>query len=102
MPATAERTSGQRLADCPLVNRLHHDTFPTWIRFNGTVYGLTEFIRPVGENERGAYADSGYTNGNLRVWRITDTPDGVSGRTILIKLDDSPTGQLFERLPDCS
>jgi hypothetical protein len=34
--------SGEQLAGCPALNGLYHDVFPTWVRYNGRVYGLTE------------------------------------------------------------
>ena len=39
--------SGQRLDGCPPVNILHDDAFPTWIRFQGAIFGLANARRPV-------------------------------------------------------
>jgi hypothetical protein len=94
-------TSGQRLADCPQVNDLHDDSFPTWIRFQGSVYGLTDTIRPYGFTSNDEYPDTGYRLGSLRLHRIANTPDGVAGDSVLIKIDTSAVGQVFGRLPDC-
>jgi hypothetical protein len=95
-------TSGQRLADCPVVNALHDDTFPTWIRYGGHVYRSTGTIRPVGSDPTGDYPSTGYALGSLRLLRIGNTPDGRAGTVILLKLVDVPVGQVFELTPDCS
>jgi hypothetical protein len=94
-------SSGQRLADCPVVNGLHDDVFPTWIRFGGSVYGLTDLIRPVGSAPTADYPDTGYRLGSLRLHRIANTPDGQAGQIVLIKLESSAVGQVFELRPDC-
>ena len=95
-------TSGQRLAGCPLVNNLHDDVFPTWIRFEGSIYRNTGYIRPVGFEPHEAYPETGYALGDLRIHRILNTPDGQAGRNILLKRESVPTGQLFLITPDCS
>jgi hypothetical protein len=94
--------SGQRLTDCPLVNALHDDTFPTWVRFEGKVYRLTGTIRPVGSGPTPDYPATGHELGLLRLHRVTNTPAGLSGEIILLKLADAPVGQVFELTPDCS
>lgn len=97
----ASVASGQRLADCPQVNSLHDDIFPTWIRFEGSVYGITDAIRPFGFTPTDSYPDTGYKLGSLRLHRIANTPDGLAGQIVLVKIDSSPVGQVFEVLPDC-
>lgn len=97
----ASVTSGQRLADCPVVNELHDDTFPTWVRFEGRVYRLTDSVRPVGSDPTGDFPLTGYALGDLRLLRIANTPDGKAGKTMLIKLVDVPAGQLYEATPEC-
>jgi hypothetical protein len=94
-------TSGQRLADCPVVNALHDDTFPTWIRYSGQVYRSTGTIRPVGTDPTGDYPPTGYALGGLRLLRVANTPDGQAGRIIVLKLVDVPVGQVFEVTPEC-
>jgi hypothetical protein len=95
-------TSGQRLADCPVVNSLHDETFPTWIRFNGQVYRSTGAIRPVGAEPTADFPATGYSLGGLRLLRVANTPDGRAGKIIVLKLVDVAVGQLFELTPDCS
>lgn len=98
----ASVTSGQRLADCPVVNSLHDDTFPTWIRYGGQVYRSTGSIRPVGTDPTNDYPSTGYQLGELRLLRVANTPDGRAGKIIVLKLVDVPVGQVFELTPDCS
>jgi hypothetical protein len=94
-------TSGQRLANCPVANDLHDDTFPTWIRFQGHVYVLTERIRPVGNTPTPDYPMAPYQLGDLRLHTIANTADGREGKLILLRLASAATGQVFELNPDC-
>jgi hypothetical protein len=93
--------SGQRLADCPLVNALHDDTFPTWVRFEAKVYRLTGVARPVGSRPTPDYPATGYELGQLRLHRIANTPDGLAGQIVLLKLADAGVGQVFELTEGC-
>ena len=95
-------TSGQRLADCPVANALHDNTFPTWIRYGGRVFVASGGIRPVGNTPTPDYPMTPYRLGELRLHTIANTPDGVAGKVVLVKLADVPTGQVFELNPDCS
>ncbi len=94
-------TSGQRLADCPVVNALHDDVFPTWVRFEGKIYRNTGSIRPIGSDPTGDYPVTAYTLGDLRLLRVGNTPDGQAGKVIVLKLVDVLVGQSFEVIPEC-
>jgi hypothetical protein len=94
--------SGQRLADCPLVNELHDDVFPTWISYHASIYRATGLNRPVGTDPEPAYHDTGYRLGSLHLLDIRNTPDGLDGTTVLLKLNDVPIGQVFLKTPDCA
>ena len=98
----ASVTSGQRLADCPLANDQHDDTFPTWVRYAGHVFILSGRVRPVGNAPTPDYPATPYQLGVLRLHTVTNTPDGREGRIILLKLADSAVGQVFDLSPDCS
>ena len=93
--------SGQRLTDCPLVNNLHDDIFPTWVRYKGKVYRLTDRIRPVGMGPTPDYPPTSYELGPLRLHEIRNTPEGLAGDIVLVKLADGVVGQVFEVTPDC-
>jgi hypothetical protein len=97
----ASVASGQRLADCPVANALHDDTFPTWIRYAGHVYILTGRIRPTGVAPTPDYPLTPYQLGELRLQTIANTPDGREGKVILLRLADAPVGQVFELNTDC-
>ena len=95
--------SGQRLADCASVNVLHSDAYPTWLRFEGRIYRMEDARRPVGELEDASgYAATGYTNGPLQLLRITNTPEGRGGLTMLIYDPRSLVGELYRLEPDCA
>ena len=53
--------SGQRLDGCPPVNILHDDAFPTWIRFQGSIFVLANARRPVAA----VTAENGYRGDRL-------------------------------------
>ena len=58
-------TSGQRLADCPLVGQVSDQVFPNWIRFEGKVYLLTDSIRPMGFQVDSDFPATGYSLGQM-------------------------------------
>jgi hypothetical protein len=97
----ASVTSGQRLADCPLIS-VRNDIFPSWIRFDGMIYRLTETIRPMGFEPDADFPATGYTLGSMTLYRIANTPDGQSGKIMVVKLDTSAVGQIYRATPDCS
>ena len=72
-------TSGQRLEDCPLVGTVRDDIFPSWIRFDGKVYRLTDTIRPMGFEPDPDFPATGYTLGSMALFRVVNTPEGQSG-----------------------
>ena len=95
-------TSGQRLADCPLVGRVHDDVFPNWIRFEGKVYVLTDSIRPMGFEVDPDFPATGYSLGSMALFRIASTPDGQAGQTMAVRLATSAVGQVYRIAPDCA
>ncbi len=95
-------TSGQRLAGCRIVNVEYDDVYPTWVRFGGAIYRGTGLSRPFGSNSDGAYAFSGYRLGELELFRITNTPDGRAGKSVLLKFASTDVGDLFLLTPECS
>lgn len=95
-------TSGQKLADCPLAGTVRDDLFPSWIRFDGKVYLLTNTIRPMGFEPDADFPGTGYSHGSMTLFRVASTPDGLAGRIIVVKLDTSAVGQVFRLTPDCT
>ena len=98
----ASVTSGQRLADCPLVGSVRDDVFPSWIRFDGKVYRLTDTIRPMGFAADPDFPATGYSLGSMALFRALNTPEGQSGTIVLVKLETSAVGRVFRATPDCS
>lgn len=94
--------SGQRLEGCALVGSVRDDTFPNWIRFEGTVYRLTNTIRPMGFEPDDDFPRTGYALGSMTLFRTVTTPEGMSGAIMLVKLDNAPVGRVYRATPDCS
>ena len=95
-------TSGQRLANCPQVGLVRDDLFPCWIRFDGAVYALTASNRPMGFKADPDFPWTGYRLDQMALYRTLNTPDGVAGRIVLVKLDPSPVGRVYRQAPDCT
>jgi hypothetical protein len=98
---TAAVVSGQRLAGCDIANAGYDEAFPRWIRFDGAVFVTTGLSQPTGYGENPSYPATGYTLGNLELLRLAVTPDGKAGRTILVRLSESPVAQLYALRPEC-
>ena len=94
-------TSGQRLADCPLAGAVHDDLFPSWIRFDGKVFLLTDTIRPMGFKPDADFPATGYSLDSMTLFRIAGTPDGQAGLTMAVKLSNSAVGQVYRLNADC-
>lgn len=95
-------SSGQRLADCPLVGTVTDDLFPSWIRFGGMVFRLTDSNRPLGFQPGPDTPATDYSLGAMRLFWIANTPEGVAGQIMVIKLDGVAVGRLYRLTPDCS
>lgn len=95
-------SSGQLLADCPLVGGVRDNLFASWLRFDGKVYLLTDTIRPMGFEPDADFPATGYRLGQMALYRVINTPDGKEGRIVLIKLDTSAVGRVYRLTPDCT
>jgi hypothetical protein len=95
-------SSGQRLADCPLVGSVRDDLFPNWIRFSGVVYRLTDTIRPMGFQADPDFPSTGYSLGSMTLYRVLNTPEGQSGDIVAVKLHNSAVGRVYRATRDCS
>jgi len=94
--------SGVRLADCPSVDRIRVEDFPSWVRFEGSIYRYTGDKRPYVGPETPGFVQTPYTNGSMRLVLIENTPDGKARDTILIWLQDALAGIEYARVPECS
>jgi hypothetical protein len=95
-------SSGQRLADCPLVGSVRDDLFPSWIRFSAVVYRLTDTIKPMGFQADPDLPSTGYSLGSMTLYRVLNTPEGQAGDIVLVKLDTSAVGRVYRATRDCS
>lgn len=94
--------SGLRLAGCPDIIFREDVYFPAWIRFEGGVFRWTDSGAPVGPNSIGkSYLETGYTLGDLELFRIANSIDGQEGRRIMIRQGESPVGAIYV-VTDCT
>jgi hypothetical protein len=94
--------SGVRLADCPIVDRIRVEDFPSWVLFEGSIYRYTGDKRPYLGPETPGFTQTPYTSGAMRLALIENTPDGQARDTILIWLQDALAGIEYARVPECS
>lgn len=94
--------SGVRLADCPVIDSIRVDDFPSWVTYGGSVYRYTGWKRPFIGPQTTGYTLTPYTNGAMHLVTIENTPDGVARDTILIWLQGALAGIEYARTPDCS
>jgi hypothetical protein len=98
----ASVTSGQRLEGCAQVGSVRDGIFPSWIRFEDIIYRLTETNRPMGFEPDAAFPQTGYALGSMELYRIANTPDGLAGTIVAVKLDNNAVGRVYRATPDCS
>lgn len=99
---TATVQSGVRLADCPIVDVIRVEGFPSWVTFEGSVYRYTGLRRPYVGPETPGYTTTGYTNGAMELVLIESTPAGRSRDAIMIWLDGALAGIEYARTPECA
>ncbi|MGK2851087.1 MAG: hypothetical protein ACSLFN_09285 [Candidatus Limnocylindrales bacterium] len=93
--------SGLRLDGCPAVSFQEDVYFPSWVRFEGKVFSWTDSGSPIGPNSLGsAYVPSGYTLGDLQLFRVTNSLEGREGRQIMLRQGTSPVGANYV-VADC-
>jgi hypothetical protein len=96
--------SGQRLDGCAPVNILHDDAFPTWIRFQGSIFALANARRPVAAvTAENGYEATGYTNDARLLLRMLDPSTGaVRPDQMLVYDPRANTGELYRLMAECS
>jgi len=97
--------SGQRLAGCDAANRQHDDLFPTWVRFQGVVYVLTDRRRPViGNSEPGRtqFVETGYSQERIRILLPAAPVAGQPPDDLLLVVPPAFAGRIFDADPSCA
>jgi hypothetical protein len=98
--ATVE--SGQHLAGCPALDARSDVYFPTWIRFEGKVFGWANASYPIGNvSIPTSFAPTDYVHDDLRIYRVRSTPEGRNGAVILVRQGEAPAGALYRLEPGC-
>jgi Zn ribbon nucleic-acid-binding protein len=94
--------SGVRLADCPVVDRIRVDEFPSWVSYQGSVYRFTGLKRPYVGPQTEGYTMTPYVNGLLHLVLIENTPAGLARDTVLVWTETASAGVDYARAADCS
>jgi hypothetical protein len=94
--------SGVRLADCPSVDRIRVEDFPSWVQFEGSIYRYTGDMRPYLGPETPGFTQTPYSSEAMRLALIENTPDGRARDTILVWLQGALAGIEYARVPECS
>ncbi len=97
--------SGQRLAGCSDANAQHDDLLPTWVRYRGTVYVMTDRRRPAGgagQPGQTGYPESGYSLGIVRILLLEDVPPHIPPPELLLITPGSYAATIYMPDPDCS
>jgi hypothetical protein len=95
--------SGQVLQGCPIVNTIDNPVFPSWVRWNGSIYRYSGWKRPfMGIDRTAGFSESGYRTGDLHLYLIDNTPDGKSRDTVLLWFEGGIAGVEYARTPDCT
>jgi hypothetical protein len=94
--------SGQRLDGCSGAAFREDVYFPNWIRFEGQTFLWADRNLPIGPNSVGeAYLETGYTLGELQLYRVANTIEGRAGAELMIRQGGSPAGAIYA-LADCA
>lgn len=94
--------SGVVLADCPIVEAIRVDDFPSWVTYGGALYRYDAWRRPYLGPDTEGFTQTPYENGSLRLVLIDNTPDGQARDTILLWLTDALAGVEYARTPECA
>ena len=94
--------SGTKLTDCSEVELVRDEAFPSWIRYRGAIYRLTNSTWPfVGPGITTGYHDSGYALGSIHLILIDNSPEGRSLDTIMLWIKNGIAGREMDRVTDC-
>jgi hypothetical protein len=97
--------SGQQLAGCAALNAVAQDLdFPNWVRYGGRVYLITGDTRPIIDSEVGtgnSFGPTPYRDGDLELYVINATPQGLARETILLRSHGQLAGELYQYDATC-
>ena len=100
---TAGVESGQRLQSCPQLTRREDPTFPNWIRYDGRIFERAVVGLPMGESNIGdEYLDTGYANGDMRLYDVLYEGLGPLGSRIIVRKGEAPAGEVYRLVEGCS
>ena len=93
--------SGLRLGGCADIVFQEDVYFPSWVRFEGKVFRWADQLTPIGPNSVGeSFLDTGYTNGDLRLYTVENSPEGRAGNLVMLRQAEAPAGAIYV-IADC-
>jgi hypothetical protein len=93
--------SGLRLDGCPDIVFRENVYFPSWVRFEGKLFRWADSLTPIGPNSvPTSFEETGYVNGDLRLYRVHNNPEGRAGNQVMIRQGDAPAGAIYV-IADC-
>lgn len=97
--------SGQRLDGCAATQGIVHDTLPTWVRYDGQVYVLTDALwairRQSRPNETGL-VETGYTLGGMRILLIDAPAANAAVERLVVANPPAYAGGYYVSHPECA
>ena len=88
--------SGLRLGGCPDIAFRENVYFPAWVRYGGNVFLWDDSLTPIGPNSvPTSFEETGYANGDLRLYLVRNNPEGLAGNQVMIRQGDSPAGAIY-------
>lgn len=94
--------SGWVLPGCSAVPTARDPVFPSWLRWNGSVYVPADRKRPfMAIGTTNGFTDSGYSDGALHLLFIDDTAAGRARDDLFVWQQGAIEGIVFARAPGC-
>lgn len=97
--------SGQLLDGCAAADGVKHETLPTWVRYDGEVYLLTNALWAIKNearlNETGLI-ETGYTLAGMRILLIDAPAADASVKRLVVAKQPAYAGGYYVAHPECA
>lgn len=96
--------SGQRLEGCLAAGQSHDDLLPSWVRYEGSVYVLTDARWALGHRSRPgetSLVETGYSLAQKRILLTDEPAAGTAPTSLVVALPPADGGALYLPHPEC-